>query len=133
MRAWLDAEIVALGACNHDVVREEAGALPMEVGYRAPEVPGICHIGLAGEQRAHRRGMRFSASRCMRITSWLSFCAGRSRVYRKTVPSAASWTGVFLRVLAAAPERGPALFETLFRNTPADRLERFLSGINPQR
>ena len=32
MRAWLDAEIVALGACNHDVVREEAGAFPMEVG-----------------------------------------------------------------------------------------------------
>lgn len=35
---------------------------------------------------------------------------------------------VFLQVLAAAPEQGPALFEMLFRNAPSDRLERFLSG-----
>ena len=35
---------------------------------------------------------------------------------------------VFLRVLATAPERAPALFECLFRGSPEDRLERFLSG-----
>ncbi len=35
---------------------------------------------------------------------------------------------VFLRVLASAPERGPALFESLFRNAPPERPERFLSG-----
>jgi lycopene beta-cyclase len=35
---------------------------------------------------------------------------------------------VFLQVLAAKPERGPALFDTLFRKAPRDRLERFLSG-----
>ncbi len=32
--------------------------------------------------------------------------------------------GIFLRVLQRSPDRGPALF----RNAPADRLERFLSG-----
>jgi len=36
--------------------------------------------------------------------------------------------GVFLRVLQRRPDRGPALFSALFRNAPADRLERFLSG-----
>jgi lycopene beta-cyclase len=35
---------------------------------------------------------------------------------------------VFLQVLATAPKSGPALFEALFRNVSADRLERFLSG-----
>jgi lycopene beta-cyclase len=35
---------------------------------------------------------------------------------------------VFLQVLQTMPERGPALFEALFRNAAQDRLERFLSG-----
>ncbi|MFN2306805.1 MAG: lycopene cyclase, partial [Paracoccaceae bacterium] len=39
---------------------------------------------------------------------------------------------VFLQVIQTIPERGPALFESLFRNAPEDRLERFLSGsTNP--
>jgi hypothetical protein len=39
---------------------------------------------------------------------------------------------VFLQVIQTVPERGPALFESLFRNTAADRLEHFLSGsIHP--
>jgi len=128
MRAWLDAEIVALGACNHDVVREEAGALPMEVGYRAPEVPGICHIGLAGGAARPSTGYAFQ-----RIQMHADHVAGqllRGENPRIPQDSAVSrfMDRVFLRVLAAAPERGPALFEALFRNTPADRLERFLSG-----
>jgi lycopene beta-cyclase len=35
---------------------------------------------------------------------------------------------VFLQVLAVNPQRGAALFETLFHTASPDRLERFLSG-----
>ncbi|MDZ7710229.1 MAG: lycopene cyclase family protein [Roseovarius sp.] len=35
---------------------------------------------------------------------------------------------VFLQVIQTMPERGPALFESLFRNASRDRLEHFLSG-----
>ena len=35
---------------------------------------------------------------------------------------------VFLQVIQTMPERGPALFESLFRNASRDRLEQFLSG-----
>lgn len=128
MCAWLDEEIAALAAGGHDVVREEAGALPMEVGYRAPEVPGVCHIGLAGGAARPSTGYAFQ-----RIQAQADHIAARLlRNEAPSVPRDSVMTRfmdrVFLKVLATAPERGPALFETLFRNAPKDRLERFLSG-----
>lgn len=128
MRAWLDEEIINLGACDHDVVREESGALPMEVGYRAKEVPGICHIGLAGGAARPSTGYAFQRIQMHADHILVQLLRGEQpRIPHDSVVSS-FMDRVFLRVLAAKPERGPLLFETLFRNTPADRLERFLSG-----
>jgi lycopene beta-cyclase len=131
--AWLDTEIAALGIGAHDVLREEAGALPMEVGYREPEAEGVTRIGLGGGAARPSTGYAFQ-----RIQTQAEALAGAlARGDTPRVPADGGATrfmdGVFLKVLAAAPERGPALFESLFRNAPPERLERFLSGSTAAR
>lgn len=128
LAAWLDAEIDALGAVGHEVMRRESGTLPMEVGYRTPPAPGVTHLGLAGGAARPSTGYAFQ-----RIQGQADAVAAgllRDGVPRlpDDGPMARFMDRVFLRVLAAAPERGPALFESLFRNAPKERLERFLSG-----
>lgn len=126
--AWLNAEIDALGGADHDVVREEAGALPMEVGYRAPPRPGVTHLGLAGGAARPSTGYAFQRIQAQADAVADSLARGGSPRAPQDGAMALFMDRVFLRVLSVAPERGPALFESLFRNAPAERLERFLSG-----
>lgn len=128
LAAWLDAEIAACGASRHMVLREEQGALPMEVGYREPALPHVTHIGLAGG--AARPSTGYAFQRIQAQTEAVVEGLLREGVAR--VPQDGRvcrfMDRVFLRVLRGAPSRGPALFDGLFRNAPPDRLERFLSG-----
>ena len=130
MADWLAAEITACGADRHTVLRTEQGALPMEVGYREPVAGPLTHIGLAGGAARPSTGYAFQ-----RIQSQTEALTGS--LLRDGIPSVPNDSAtsrfmdrVFLRVLQAAPERGPEMFESLFRNTPPDRLARFLSGSN---
>lgn len=128
MADWLAQEIAAFGANAHSVLREERGALPMEVGYRDPATPLVTRIGLAGGAARPSTGYAFQRIQAQTEAVTRSLLrygvphVPRDRAMGRFMDS------VFLRVLQAAPDRGPALFESLFRNTPADRLERFLSG-----
>lgn len=128
LAAWLDAEIDALGAGGHDVLRSEAGALPMEVGYRAPAAPGVIHLGLAGGAARPSTGYAFQRIQAQADAVAADLAKGVAPRIPRDGPMARFMDRVFLQVLAAAPERGPALFESLFRNAPPERLERFLSG-----
>lgn len=128
LAAWLDAEIDALGAVDHQVVRREAGALPMEVGYRAPHARGVVHLGLAGGAARPSTGYAFQRIQAQADAVAADLAQGRAPRATRDGAMARFMDGVFLRVLASAPERGPALFESLFRNAPPERLERFLSG-----
>lgn len=128
LAAWLEAEIAACGAGRHTVLREEQGALPMQVGYREPGQAGVTHIGLAGG--AARPSTGYAFQRIQAQTEAVVQNLVQHGVARAPRDSASSrfMDGVFLRVLQAAPARGPALFESLFQRTAPDRLERFLSG-----
>lgn len=128
MASWLAAEIAGCGGGHHTVLREEKGALPMEAGYREPAAEGVIRIGLAGG--AARPSTGYAFQRIQLQTQALTTCLLRGVVPQVPQDGAISrfMDRVFLQVLRAAPERGPALFERLFRNTPPDRLERFLSG-----
>ncbi|KPP86732.1 MAG: lycopene beta-cyclase [Rhodobacteraceae bacterium HLUCCA08] len=126
--AWLADEIAALGIRSHDVLREEAGALPMEVGYAETPAAGVTRIGLGGGAARPSTGyafQRIQAQADALAAALASGCAPRLPAER---PMTRFMDRVFLQVLATAPERGPALFESLFRNAPPERLERFLSG-----
>ena len=125
---WLREEIAALDCGHHEVLREERGALPMEVGYHDPAPEGCIRMGLGGG--AARPSTGYAFTRIQRQADLVT----RALVHGEAVP--ASLDGpvarfmdcVFLRVIQAMPERGPALFESLFRNASRDRLEHFLSG-----
>lgn len=128
MTDWLAQELTACGAQGHTVIREERGALPMQVGYREPDTPSVTHIGLAGG--AARPSTGYAFQRIQAQTEAVTQSLLRDGVPHVPRDGAMSrfMDSVFLRVLKTAPDRGPALFETLFHKTPADRLERFLSG-----
>lgn len=128
LAAWLDAEIVALGAADHAVLRHEAGALPMEVGYRTAPVPGVTHLGLAGGAARPSTGYAFQRIQAQADRVAESLLRNDSVQTSRDTKFTEFMDRVFLRVLATAPERGPAIFESLFRNAPAERLARFLSG-----
>ena len=125
---WLEAEIAALGAGRPDVLRQEAGALPMEVGYREPAAPGVTRIGLGGGAARPSTGYAFQRIQAQSDALARGLIRGDGPRLPAERPMTRFMDRVFLQVLAAAPERGPALFESLFRNAPAERLERFLSG-----
>ncbi len=128
LAAWLDAEIAALGAGAHDVMGEEAGALPMEVGYRTPALAGVTHLGLAGGAARPSTGYAFQRIQAQAAQVVETLTRHDSAHALRDTRFTQFMDGVFLRVLASAPERGPAIFESLFRNAPSDRLARFLSG-----
>ncbi len=131
-RAWLDAEIDRLTYGNfYDVLREERAFIPMAL----PDGPGLPH-----PPRFARAGLRGGAARpstgyaYQRIQQMADICArqivsGADHLDLRIDSGMTRFMdGVFLRVLQRRPDRGPALFTSLFRNAPADRLERFLSG-----
>lgn len=133
-RTWLDTEIARLtGGRPHDVEREERAFIPMVLPARHDHrfAPRFARAGLRGGAARPSTGYAFA-----RIQQMADLCAtqilnGRDQLdLRIDGPMTRFMDGVFLRVLQRRPERGPALFTSLFRNAPKDRLERFLSGSN---
>ncbi len=126
--AWLAEEIAGLGIGSHDVLREEAGALPMEVDYADAPVAGTTRIGLGGGAARPSTGYAFQRIQAQADALAAALVRGEAPRLPAERPMTRFMDRVFLQVLATAPERGPALFESLFRNAPPERLERFLSG-----
>ena len=131
-RQWLNSEIKQLArGQSYDVLREERAFIPMVLPQLgASTVPArYVHAGLRGGAARPSTGYAYQ-----RIQQMADLCAaqilrGADRIdLRLDSPVTRFMDGVFLRVLQRRPDRGPALFSALFRNAPADRLERFLSG-----
>jgi len=125
---WLDLEIEALNPGKTETLRSEAGALPMEAGFADPTPEGIIRMGLGGGAARPSTGYAFSRNQVQADHVAAALIAGNDPNTGLDGPMTRFMDRVFLQVLAAKPDRGPALFETLFRNAPRDRLERFLSG-----
>jgi lycopene beta-cyclase len=124
----------AAGAAWQEV-RRERGFIPMTAaGPKAQtDTPGLVRAGLAGGAARPSTGYAFQ-----RIQHAATVCA--ERLARGAPPAIAypegavsRWMdGLFLSVLRRWPEAGPDLMMRMFRHTPRDRLERFLSGsISP--
>jgi lycopene beta-cyclase len=125
---WLNAEIEALEPGMTEILRTEAGALPMEVGFADPSPKGIIRMGLGGGAARPSTGYTFARSQRQADVVATALLRGHPARTDLDTPMTRFMERVFLQVLTTAPTRGPALFETLFRNAPPDRLERFLSG-----
>lgn len=125
---WLDAEIAALDPGGFEVLREEAGALPMQVGFADPLQDGVVRMGLGGGAARPSTGFAFSRIQAQADHIAEALMRGSAPQTHLDGPATRFMDRVFLQVLRSAPERGPALFESLFRNAPPNRLERFLSG-----
>ena len=127
--AWLSAEIETLvGASAFEVLREESGALPMQVGYRAPEGGGVTHMGLAGGAVRPSTGYAFQRIQTQALTLAAQLAAREPPRLPRDSAFTTFMDLVFLKVLAKHPDRAPAMFQSLFANCPPGRLERFLSG-----
>ncbi len=131
-RHWLNSEIAQLTrGQSFDVLREERAFIPMALPQPGAAKPParFAHAGLRGGAARPSTGYAYQ-----RIQESADLCAaqilrGADRLdLRLDSPATRFMDGVFLRVLQRRPDRGPALFSALFRNAPADRLERFLSG-----
>ena len=131
-RHWLNSEIAQLArGQSYDVLREERAFIPMALQRSgAQNAPArFAHAGLRGGAARPSTGYAYQ-----RIQQMADLCAAQilrgadSIDLRIDTPVTRFMDGVFLRVLQRRPDRGPALFSALFRNAPADRLERFLSG-----
>lgn len=125
---WLDAEIEALNPGRIITLRTEMGALPMETGFADPAPAGIIRMGLGGGAARPSTGYAFTRTQTQADQVATALIQGHVPNTVLDGPMNRFMDRVFLQVLAAAPDRGPALFETLFCNAPPDRLERFLSG-----
>jgi lycopene beta-cyclase len=130
--AWLASEIEALEPGQTEVLREEAGALPMQVGYGEPPEDGVIRMGLGGGAARPSTGYAFTRIQAQADQVADALRRGVAPRVKLDGPATRFMDRVFLQVLQTMPERGPALFEGLFRNAAPDRLERFLSGsIHP--
>ncbi|KIN73518.1 lycopene cyclase family protein [Sulfitobacter guttiformis] len=125
---WLDTEIDALNPGKTETIRTEAGALPMEVGFAEAAPEGIIRMGLGGGAARPSTGYAFSRNQMQADRVAAALINGKLPNVDLDGPMTRFMDRVFLQVLTSKPERGPALFDTLFRNAPKDRLERFLSG-----
>jgi len=126
--AWLEAEIADLNPGDTEILREESGALPMEVGFADPHTDGVIAMGLRGGAARPSTGYAFARIQAQADHVAAALMAGQAPRPTLDGPATRFMDRVFLQVLQTLPERGPALFESLFRNAPPDRLERFLSG-----
>ena len=131
-RQWLNSEIAQLArGQSYDVMREERAFIPMVLPKSgASTLPArFAHAGLRGGAARPSTGYAYQ-----RIQQMADLCAGQILRGEDHIDLSLDgrmtrfMDGVFLRVLQRRPDRGPALFSALFRNVPADRLERFLSG-----
>ena len=130
--AWLDEEIAALAPGSHEVLREERGALPMEVGFHDPAPPGQIRMGLGGGAARPATGYAFTRIQRQADLVARALAEGQAPPTSLDGPLARFMDRVFLQVIQTMPERGPALFEHLFHGASQDRLELFLSGsIHP--
>lgn len=125
---WLDEEIAALEPGDVETLREEAGALPMQVGFGQARPDGIIRLGIGGGAARPSTGYAFTRIQAQADRVVAALLRGESPDTAIDGRMTRFMDRVFLQVLATAPDRGPALFECLFRNAPQDRLERFLSG-----
>ena len=129
---WLTEEIDTLEAGHHEVLREEHGALPMQVGFHDPAPDGCIRMGLGGGAARPSTGYAFARIQRQADLVTRALATGSDAPCTLDGPFSRFMDGVFLRVIQTMPDRGPALFESLFRNTASDRLEHFLSGsIHP--
>lgn len=126
--AWLGEEIEALDPGHHEVLREERGALPMEVGFHDPNSDGRIRMGLGGGAARPSTGYAFTRIQRQADLVTHALVHGDAVPLSLDGPFARFMDRVFLQVIQTMPERGPALFESLFRNASRDRLEHFLSG-----
>ena len=131
-RHWLNSEIAQLSrGQSHDVLREERAFIPMVLPRPgAPVAPArFAHAGLRGGAARPSTGYAYQRIQHMADLCAAQILRGADHIdLRLDSPVTRFMDGVFLRVLQRRPDRGPALFSVLFRNAPADRLERFLSG-----
>lgn len=125
---WLDAEIAALNPGRTEILRTEAGALPMQVGFADLTHDNIIHMGLGGGAARPSTGYAFTRIQTQADQVAAALIAGHATVGTLDGPVTHFMDRVFLQVLADSPLRGPAMFQNLFCNAPTDRLERFLSG-----
>lgn len=130
--AWLQDEIAQLEVGQYEVLREECGALPMQVGFDDPAPYGCIRMGLGGG--AARPSTGYAFARIQRQADLVAHALSQGHVAPGQLdgPFSHFMDRVFLQVIQTMPNRGPALFESLFRNAAPDRLEHFLSGsIHP--
>ncbi|MDO8984502.1 lycopene cyclase family protein [Cypionkella sp.] len=131
-RRWLECEIAQLArGQSYDILREERAFIPMVLPQSgAPIAPArFAHAGLRGGAARPSTGYAYQRIQQMADLCTAQILRGVDGIdLRLDSPVTRFMDGVFLRVLQRRPDRGPALFSALFRNAPADRLERFLSG-----
>ncbi|MFN4129009.1 MAG: lycopene cyclase family protein [Paracoccaceae bacterium] len=127
-KAWLESEIAALDPGHFEVLRREAGALPMQVGFSDSREAGVIGMGLSGGAARASTGYAFTRIQAQADHVFHALQRGMSPHPRLDGSATRFMDRVFLQVLQTMPDRGPAMFESLFRNAPPDRLERFLSG-----
>ena len=128
-----DAVAARAGGRSVDVVRREAGFIPMQPGNArraaATGHPGWVRAGIPGG--AARPATGYAFQRIQHQTDRLA-AALRAGATPQPVtldgPVARGMDALFLKVLRRWPGLGPELFRQLFAHAPADRLERFLSG-----
>lgn len=126
----LDAALAQrLGGRPHRVLRQEAGAIPMDPAHEVRGEPGYLPLGLRAGAARPSTGYAFSRIQQMADAASRALIAGR----RTTMPPldgpvTRHMDRLFLKVILRHPERAPDLFVDLFEHAPADRLERFLSG-----
>ncbi len=125
---WLETEIALLEPGDVEVLRKEGGVLPMQVGFGSNPPDGIVRMGLSGGSSRPSTGYAFARIQAQADRVVAALERGEAPDTRLDGRMTQFMDRVFLRVLATAPERAPALFECLFRGSREDRLERFLSG-----
>jgi lycopene beta-cyclase len=125
---WLDTEIAALNPGQTEILRTEAGALPMQAGFTDLTSDDVIQMGLGGGAARPSTGYAFTRIQTQADQVAAALIAGEHPSVKLDGPVTHFMDRVFLQVLSTAPSRGPAMFQSLFRNAPTDRLERFLSG-----
>jgi len=130
LEADLDALLDARGWAHAPVLREESAVLPMGLPPRPleGEIKGVVRAGTAAGALRSSSGYGF-----LRIQAWAERCA--SAIAAGGPPSAHPpeprlrrfMDAVFLRALAAEPERTPGFFLHLARRVPPAALLRFLT------
>lgn len=117
------------GGASSQVLRTEAGILPMGLPpMHAGLGRGHCRVGLMSGAARPATGFAFQ-----RIQRWADACSMALRSGREPLGHSPDplltrlMDSLFLGVLRRHPERGPALFTSLFSQAATPRIIRFLS------